>query len=260
MLHLDRLTRRYAGLLAVDAVTLDIPTGGVHALVGPNGAGKTTLFNMVSGLVAPSSGRVLLDGLDLTRLPPERRARAGIGRTFQAIRLFPDLTVRETAMAGVRTRTGPIRAILGFGRNEAKAVRARAEATLDRAGLARDTFDRIATTLSYGDQRRLEIARALVANPRLLLLDEPAAGMNPNETARLGKLVRSIAADGVTVLLVEHDMGFVMGIADTLTVLSFGRLIFHGRPEAGRCEPCVVEAYLGHKLAAQLAQPQLVGD
>jgi len=252
MLCLERLTRRYAGIVAVDAVDLSIGGSCVHALVGPNGAGKTTLFNMISGLVLPSSGRITLDGKDISTMPPEGRARAGIGRTFQAIRLFPELTVRETAMAGIRTSTGPWRAIFGRCRAEANGVRNRAELALDQAGVPRNKFDMIATNLSYGDQRRVEIARAMAAKPKLLLLDEPAAGMNPNETSRLATLVREIVDAGTTVLLVEHDMGFVMGIADTLTVLSFGRLIFHGRPEMGRTDPAVVEAYLGHKLAAQL--------
>ncbi len=252
MLRLEGLTRRYAGIIAVNAVDLSIDGARVHALVGPNGAGKTTLFNMISGLVLPSSGRITLDRKDISAMPPEQRARAGIGRTFQAIRLFPELTVRETAMAGIRTCTGPWRAMFGNCCAEANDVRNRAELALDQAGVPRKKFDMIATSLSYGDQRRVEIARAMAAKPKMLLLDEPAAGMNPNETSRLATLVRDIVDGGTTVLLVEHDMGFVMGIADTLTVLSFGRLIFHGAPEAGRTDPAVVEAYLGHKLASQL--------
>ena len=256
LLSLRALTRRYAGLVAVDAVDLDIAAGGIHALIGPNGAGKTTLFNLVSGLVRPSSGRILLDGQDITALTPDRRARAGVARTFQNIRLFGEMSVAENAMTGLHVRArASLPEIVGrlprFRREEA-AAHAATDAALDLVGLSAQARHP-AAALPYGDQRRLEIARAVVAGPRLLLLDEPAAGMNPVETRTLGDLVRRIAASGATVLLVEHDMGFVMGLADSVTVLSFGRKLFHGEPAAARRDRAVIEAYLGHKLAARLA-------
>ncbi len=256
LLSLRGLTRRYAGLVAVDAVDLDLEAGGVHALIGPNGAGKTTLFNLVSGLEQPSAGRVLLAGRDITRLPPDRRAAAGIARTFQNIRLFAEMSVAENAMTGLHVRARAslpeIIARLPRYRREEAAARSATAAALDLVGLS-EQARRPAASLSYGDQRRLEIARAVVAGPRLLLLDEPAAGMNPTETRALAALVRRIADMGTTVLLVEHDMGFVMGLADTATVLSFGRKLFHGSPQAARRDRGVIEAYLGHKLAARLA-------
>ena len=255
LLSLEGLTRRYAGLLAVDAVHLAIAPGGIHALIGPNGAGKTTLFDMISGVTAPSAGRIVLDGRDITAWPPHRRARLGLARTFQAIRLFPGMTLLETASVG-SPGAGLVATLLGLPahrRAEAAALRA-ARGALDRMGLLGREGER-AERLSYGDQRRLEIARALATGPRLLLLDEPAAGLNPVETQTLAVLIRAIAAEGVTVLLVEHDMGFVMRLADSVTVLSFGRKLFQGPPEAARADPAVIEAYLGHRLAARLAKP-----
>ena len=256
LLRLQGLTRRFAGLVAVDAVDLVIPAGGVHAIIGPNGAGKTTLFNLISGLVPPSAGRILLDGADVTRLAPERRAALGLARTFQNIRVFAAMTVLENVLTGLHARTAsglvPVLLRTARFRAEERQAVARAEAALAVAGLADKAANR-AAALSYGDQRRLEIARALAPEPRLLLLDEPAAGMNPAETEALAALIRRLAASGTTVLLVEHDMGFVMDIADGVTVLNFGRLIFHGPPAAARQDEAVIEAYLGHKVAARLA-------
>ncbi len=255
MLSLRGLSRRYAGVVAVDAVDLDWPEGGVHALIGPNGAGKTTLFNLISGLVPPSAGSITLGGTDITRLRPDRRAALGLARTFQNIRLFGAMTVRENAMTGLHlaTRASVAAVVLRLSRfrREEAAARAATDAALARVGLL-DRADLRATALAYGDQRRLEIARAIVGGPRLLLLDEPAAGMNPVETRALAVLVRAIAAAGTTVLLVEHDMRFVMDLADTATVLSFGRKLFHGSPQEARRDRGVVEAYLGAKLAARL--------
>jgi branched-chain amino acid transport system ATP-binding protein len=257
LLRLAGLTRRYAGLVAVDGVDMEVASGEVHAVIGPNGAGKTTLFNMISGIVPPSAGGVSFGGADITRLPADRRARLGMARTFQNIRVFGAMTVLENVLTGLQARPGPgLAAIIlrlpAFRRDERAAV-ARARAALDFVGLADRAGER-AAGLAYGDQRRLEIARALAPEPRLLLLDEPAAGMNPAETEALAALVRRIRANGTTVLVVEHDMGFVMGLSDRVTVLSFGRKLFEGTPEAVRHAPAVIEAYLGAKVAARLAR------
>jgi branched-chain amino acid transport system ATP-binding protein len=253
------LTRRFAGLVAVDGVDLDVPEGGVHALIGPNGAGKTTLFNLISGLLPPTAGRIQFDGAEVTRLPADRRARLGLARTFQNIRIFGAMTLLENVLTGLHPRftsslIGTIARLPHFRREERHGV-ARAREALALVGLHKREGER-AAALSYGDQRRLEIARAVVGGPRLLLLDEPAAGMNPAETVGLGTLIQTIVAAGTTVLLVEHDMQFVMNLSDSVTVLNFGRCIFAGAPAEARSDPGVVEAYLGRKVAARLAQAQ----
>ncbi len=255
LLETDGLTRGYAGLVAVDHVTLAVPAGGIHAVIGPNGAGKTTLFNLISGLVAPSAGRIRFAGQDVTGLAPYRRAALGLGRTFQNIRIFAEMSVLENVLTGLHATlhtglAGVLARLPGFRAEERQAVAA-ARAALALVGLAgREAHS--AGSLSYGDQRRLEIARAMAGQPRLLLLDEPAAGMNPAETAELAELVRRIAAGATTVLLVEHDMGFVMSLSDHITVLNFGRRIFAGTPAQVKREPAVIEAYLGARLAARL--------
>jgi branched-chain amino acid transport system ATP-binding protein len=256
LLRVEGLTRRFAGLVAVDGVSIAVEAGGVHAVIGPNGAGKTTLFNLISGLISPTHGKIWLGDADLTRLPPERRAALGLGRTFQNIRVFPAMTVLENVLTGLHTRTeaglpGVLFRTPRFRTEERRAV-ARARDALDFVGLAGKAGLR-ASALAYGDQRRLEIARATAPEPRLLLLDEPAAGMNPAETEALAVLVRRLRDSRTTVLLVEHDVGFVMDISDSVTVLNFGRLIFNGPAAAARQDPAVIEAYLGPKVAARLA-------
>ena len=257
LLETARLTRRFTGLTAVDAVDLAVMDGSIHAVIGPNGAGKTTLFNLISGLVSPSGGSIRFAGQDISALPVHRRAGLGMARTFQNIRIFSSMTVLENALTGLHSRIpagfgSVVLRLPGFRRTEREAV-GRARAVLDLVGLA-DTAERRAAALAYGDQRRLEIARALASSPRLLLLDEPAAGMNPAETEALKILVRRIRDAGTTVLLVEHDMGFVMDLSDRITVLNFGRRIFEGTPVEVRQETTVIEAYLGQKVAARLAR------
>ena len=256
LLRVEALTRRFAGLVAVDAVTLSVAAGGLHAVIGPNGAGKTTLFNLISGLIGPSAGRIWLGDVEMTALRPEQRATLGMGRTFQNIRMFGAMTALENVLTGLQTRmSAGIGAVLlrlpAFRAEEKRAVE-RARAALDIVGLA-DKADLRAGGLSYGDQRRLEIARAIAPEPALLMLDEPAAGMNPAETEALSSLIQRLRRGAMTVLLVEHDMGFVMGLCDTVTVLNFGRLIFDGPAQAARQDPGVIEAYLGPKVAARLA-------
>ena len=262
LLSVRDLTRRYAGLMAVDSVSMDVVPGTIHAVIGPNGAGKTTLFNLISGLVAPSAGTITLDGTAITTRPANERATLGLGRTFQNIRVFGAMTVLENALTGLNARPVPglgatLLRLPSFRRHERAAV-AQARAALVQVGL-QDRADLPAGALPYGDHRRLEIARAMAAAPRLLLLDEPAAGLNPAETTALAVLVRQLRDAGTTILLVEHDMGFVMDISDVVTVLNFGRRIFEGPPAAVRQEPVVIEAYLGPKVAARLAAGQKVG-
>jgi len=256
LLELRALSRRFAGLLAVDGVDLDVTSGQIHALIGPNGAGKTTLFNLISGILPPSDGRIAFDNTDITNLPAHRRAPLGITRTFQNIRVFGAMTVLENTLTGAHAALP--RNLLSIVANTGQIRRAEAQAAkqareiLSFVGLANTETTR-AAALSYGDRRRLEIARALMPNPKLLLLDEPAAGMNPAETASLATLIRQIRDRGTTILLVEHDMHFVTTLCDTVTVLNFGRRIFSGPPEAMRRAPEVIEAYLGAKVAAKLA-------
>jgi branched-chain amino acid transport system ATP-binding protein len=241
LLEIAGLSRRFRGIVAVDAVDFAVQPGAIHGLIGPNGAGKTTCFNLISGLTAADAGRVTLDGTRLDGWPSHARTRAGLARTFQNIRLFGEMSVLENTLCGQHLRRLTIR-----------AATAEALELLELLGLSAQAGRR-ADTLAYGDQRRLEIARALASAPKLLLLDEPAAGMNPTETAALAELLQHLRARGTTLLLVEHDMNFVMRLCDRITVLNFGRVIAEGSPREIRENPCVIEAYLGSKLARRLA-------
>jgi branched-chain amino acid transport system ATP-binding protein len=252
ILRLDGVTRRFGGLVALDGISLTVAVSGITAIIGPNGAGKTTLFNIISGFMAPSAGRVTFAGEDVTGLRPDRIAKRGLIRTFQLVQLFETLTALENVKVGrhLHTRGGLLAAIIPSrsARDEEQAVDAAARALLERTGLAAQAAT-AAAVLPYGQKRLLEIARALAAEPKLLLLDEPAAGLNREETTQLAALLRQIAASGVAVLLIEHDMSLVMNTADRIAVLDFGRLIAEGAPAEVRNNPDVIAAYLGTEVA-----------
>ncbi|WP_395697700.1 ABC transporter ATP-binding protein [Methylocella sp.] len=248
VLEVRGLTLRYGGLSALEGVDLAVAPRALDALIGPNGAGKTSLFNLVSGFARPQAGEIRFCGARIEGLKPSARAALGLARTFQNLRLFAEMSALETVLTGMhaRLRASPL-AILARGprfRREERAALEEARALLDFVGLSGVELRR-AGELSYGERRRLEIARALASRPKLLLLDEPAAGMNPAETAALGRLLGEIRARGIALLLVEHDMSLVMRLCEKVAVLNFGRRIFEGSPEAARREPCVLEAYLG---------------
>jgi len=247
-LVLEDVARHFGGVPAVDGVSLQVPAGEITGLIGPNGAGKTTVVNLITGLLHLTSGKVLLDGCDVSRDEAPQLARAGVARTFQNIRLVPDASVLGNVLVGFHRHetTGLWANLLGLpsARAETRRQKAQAMQMLERFGMA-DLAEHRAGGLSYGHQRRIEMMRALATNPRLLLLDEPVAGMNDAEAESLAGIFRSVAADGVAVLLIEHNMRFVMSLCSQLYVLASGRLIAQGVPEAVGRDPVVVEAYLG---------------
>lgn len=249
VLETREITRRFGGLIAVNKVSFSVQEHEIFGLIGPNGAGKTTLFNLITGLMPPSGGQLIYKGKDITKLSPHKIAAKGIARTFQNLRLFENLSALENVAIAhhIHNKTGIIQGVLGLPSAAAEERKTCTQALelLELVGLAQRAEEK-ARNFAYGDQRRLEIARALALKPTVLLLDEPAAGMNPNEKAALSELIRQIRNTfQLTVLLIEHHVPLVMGLCDRLAVLDFGELIALGEPETVKSNPAVIEAYLG---------------
>jgi len=248
LLSVQELSKRFGGLQAIDRVSFSVPQGAIKALIGPNGAGKTTLFNLISGVLEQDSGCITFDGKPVHGLRPHQIAAKGIVRTFQHIRLFPNMTALENVMIGrhIHSRAGFVSGMLSlpFTRKEEKAIARKGREVMDFLGIA-DLADADATSLAYGQQRIVELGRALACEPRLLLLDEPAAGLNMRETAEMAALIGRIRKLGITVFLVEHDMSLVMNISDEVLVLSYGQKIAEDRPLAIQKNSEVIKVYLG---------------
>jgi branched-chain amino acid transport system ATP-binding protein len=256
LLQARKVTMRFGGLVANKDVDFTIPRGGIVSLIGPNGAGKTTFFNQLTGMLEPTSGEIVFDGESIVGLTPHAIVERGIGRTFQNIRLFGAMTVIANVMVGAHTRMHASwwASLLKLPavREEERVVRKRAQELLTLVGLNRRYEEDAAKNLPYGDQRRLELARALASEPKLLLLDEPTAGMNPGETGQMTALIKRLRDElELTVLLIEHDMKVVMGISERITVLDHGELLAEGSPEEIRSNPSVIEAYLGKQATQQ---------
>jgi branched-chain amino acid transport system ATP-binding protein len=250
LLTAENVTKVFGGLVAVEDITFQIPERSIVSIIGPNGAGKTTFFNMLTGLYRPTYGRISFNGRNVTGRRPDLIVKDGVARTFQNIRLFATMTALENVMVAqnARMRAGLFGSILRVPRvrREEKAVEEKARETLTYVGISESAHEQMSVNLSYGDQRRLEIARALASDPKLLLLDEPTAGMNPQESADLTGFMRKLRDErGLTILLIEHDMQVVMGVSERITVLDHGQQIAEGSPEEVRKNPRVVEAYLG---------------